>query len=356
MDCPRVVVPLALVFAAIMLPTGMMRAMASDREPKAEPSTSPARAEVTQEVSGSQPTDAGARLGTYYIAGKVEIVPPEFPQAVIDRLATSTATSNDQIHQILQNGSPPKAGANVVVTLQGESMTSQTVTDSQGQFKFTQLARGEYQLFAEMHSQEWGRIAAAPARERLDGEQLGRFPTLQLRSDLIRMRGRVIDANGEPVAGAKVTAIEVENPHVQYPGDAFDPAIYSAVSDGNGFYEVRDVPPIHPIRLLPYLNKGKPITGKPPRPEGGFDIHVEAPGLVQSKDNVPRVYDVSEVQVDLARRLFKALAQAERNSGQPEHHAKEGLYFPPSKGNAMLVEDIVLQAPPAATQPATTGR
>jgi hypothetical protein len=289
----------------------------------------------------------------YDISGTVMGPRPEMWQEFFDKIAAMK--SEEECDQFIKRPSPgfgppaPQPAANVVVRLQGESIAKETVTDSRGQFKFPLLPRGVYQVTAEMPAPTSGRVAMAKGQIQLDRN---RPVVLGLRTDLVNVRGRIIDINGNLVAGARVTGVEVIDDQAQAPQE-YVPQTYSTVSGADGSYELRGLEPANWFGILPYLNKGKP--GQPEQLDrfSGLHIRVEAPGLVQSKANVPRVPLVSAEQVDLARRFMKAYSQMLQRSGKPEVQEREGLSFPASEGNTITAADIVLdQAGTTATQPA----
>jgi protocatechuate 3,4-dioxygenase beta subunit len=233
----------------------------------------------------------------------------------------------------------------VVVTLRGESITREVVTDAQGRFHLTGLPRGEYEISAEMPAPPSGtgekRTATAKTRVTLDTRD--HYVGLELRADRITVRGRITDANGRPVAGAKVIGIqEIDDPSgMRYPN------IVTTVSDPDGSYALPDVDPPDLWRTAGYLCGGDPTA------EGHsfyLVVRVEADDFVQGRENVPRFPLVTVELLDSARRLLKAMSQVlTRLEGRSEFEEKEGLGpFPESQGNTIPDIDIVLDPWPRA--------
>ena len=239
----------------------------------------------------------------------------------------------------------PESAPNAVVTLRGRSVTREAVAEPQGKFSFLFLPSGVYELSAEMPSRAPGtgveRLETAPTRVELDRNRGGnRWQGLTLRADLVAIRGRITDVHGRPVAGAKITAIE----DIDDPSNMFSPKTYSTVSNADGSYQLPGLEPTHVHLVAGYLNGGSSKNLQ------RFDICVEADGLVQANENVPRVPLVAEEQLDLARRLLKAFSQlATRLGSDDKIGEKEGrASFPSSHGNAITGIDIVLD--PAGTE------
>ena len=283
-----------------------------------------------------------ARRSLHSVSGTVFEPAQEPSQELLERMAA--AGSQEEFDKIMKSVPEPKPLAGVAVRLEGK-VSKFTVSDAQGHYRFDLLLRGSYRVRAERPSSPPARNAVAWASVDLHEHQ-NRFVDLRLSTGLVSAKGKIKDARGRPVAGAKVTAIEVEDPTIQYEGDNFQPAICSTISAADGSYEIKDLEPANWFRILPYLAKGKP--DEPARFDGRaircVDIHVSAPGLSQPANAMPRVPCLTEEHVQLARGFFKAYGQMAARAGLPAPpQAQEGLDFPPSIGHTMLVEDIALQ-------------
>jgi len=217
----------------------------------------------------------------------------------------------------------------IVVTLTKESFTRTAVTDSEGRYEIV-APYGTYEISAEL-----------PARSARTGEQRMmragcgvdlRSPIsldLELSTDhaVASVRGRVIDAEGRPVAGAKVTGTQGEVD----PGGMHSPATYSAITDQDGFYELQDLEPTDFYGTFAYLATGSP--GALAR----VNISVEADGFAQegSAQEVPLV---TEDGLYWGRRILRAYER--QVEGEPIE--KEGLALPSRQGNVIAGVDIVL--------------
>jgi hypothetical protein len=278
--------------------------------------------------------DLESRIPDFYdISGTVVDGTSELPPDFFDKLAA--AESEDAFVQVLKSVPRPcRIAPNVVVALQGDSVTRRTVTDSQGKFKFPLLRRGVYEVSAEATSQSSltgvRRLATGHTQIELNSHC---NVELTLSADLIVIRGRIADIQGRPIAGAKVTAIQV----LDDPSNMFYPQTYSSMSDTDGSYELQGIEPSNVWNILRYLVEPNPGQ------LGYVDIRVDVPGFVQSKENVPRVALVTEEWLCLARRFLAARAQMAKRAGKPMPREKEGLTFPSSQGNAISASDIMLE-------------
>ncbi len=163
----------------------------------------------------------------------------------------------------------PRPVPNLVITLRGESVTREAVTDAEAKFEFTGLTGPTFGPYGGMMTCESYELSAEmPARPSRTGEKrmataksvvtldVDRFVNLELRADLISVTGRITDTHGKPVAGAKVTG-EQEADGSQ----GFDPHIVSTVSGADGTYELRGLDPPNLRNMVRYLNGGDP-TGE----------------------------------------------------------------------------------------------
>jgi len=226
-----------------------------------------------------------------------------------------------------------------VITLQGDSVTRNTVTDAEGEFQFISLPRGEYELSAErpLRFARTGdaRLAAARKRVKLDKDT---SVNVELCADLLAVRGRITDADGRSIAGANVTTMyddptvdsgEVWRRHALW---VFS-ATRSTLSDADGFYELHGLEPTDNFyRIAGYL-----VTGS----RGALryvNLRVEADGFVQSKEDVPRVPLVTEEGLYWGRRFIRAFARFSKE----DHPEKQGI-LPSIEGNTITGIDVVLK-------------
>jgi len=273
------------------------------------------------------------------VSGKLEIRgtvmdAPDFPKA-FDVLEDAQPKSDEQFHQLLERTfSPPPPAPNAVVTLRGHSMTKTTHTDAEGNYRFAGLPGGNYEVSAQAPSRPTatkGVTRTATAKGRVKLSRHNRSVRLRLSAMRVAIKGRITDAHGKPVAGAKVTAVAV----LDDPSNMRKAAEYSTGSDADGFYELQGMNPHNWYHLAGHLAGGKALRQH-------VDIRVEADGFEQAKESTPRVPLVTEDVLILASRLLKIFNRWSKNAGRPVHPEKQGLTFPSSKGNTITGIDIVL--------------
>jgi hypothetical protein len=294
-----------------------------------------------------------ALRGSYEIIGTVyDPVSDSWWEDFFTKL--EAAESEKEFDQILKRPSDHLAvvSADSVVTLRGSSLTQETVTDAEEKYKFIGLSAGSYVISCEKTetSTRTGEERIAVAKNGVQFKpnfpDRGRTVDLRLHDDYITVKGRITDANGHPVAGAKVvgtaapitTAFEAWSEH-----SGEDPRTVSTVSKADGLYELSGIDPANLIALTRYLANGSPGD------ELGYgffvDIIARADDFVQSNNKAKRVPLVTEEILYRARRFFKAYSQVVRRTGGKETQEKQDLPYPfsSSHGNTITGIDIVVE-------------
>lgn len=266
--------------------------------------------------------------GNYEISGVVFDIPGEFTNEVIDAIVTEAVSGK------LGKGfpAPPMPAQGVVVSLRGESVSLETTSGPEGNFNFSFLPLGDYEVSAEKSVRWSGEDRKATAKRRIEyWTHENRHVFLQLRADLVAVKGRITDGKGRPIAGAKVSAIEVPTDDGS---DAVYPDTQLTVSNADGSYEIQGLQPTSPFPLTGYLTgeEDAHVLQK-------YDIRVECDTFVQSADSIPRVPQVTEEGLNIARRLLAACAPFDKERKARE---KEGVPLPVIKGNTITGIDIVL--------------
>lgn len=247
--------------------------------------------------------------------------------------------------------------SNVTITLKGNSLTKETVLDSQGKFEFLDLlgptfgpyggmvSCETYEIFAQIPVQhdanEQSRMMPVKQYVKLDSDK---NITLKLRKDLITIKGKITDANGQPISGAKIIARLGINDHAM---DGYwenhTPPKWVAVSKDDGSYELEGIEPqTNFYRVGGYLYSGRPYTY--------VDIHVKASGFAQDGNNITKVPLISEDMLYQARRFWKLANQIAQRADRPEMHEKKELNLPSVNGNTITGIHIVLERVGAVIQ------
>ena len=274
----------------------------------------------------------------YYIRGTVRDATQSISDEDLAKLAS--AVSAKDVEQLLRGLFEPRPVPKARVTLRGDWVKRKGVTDSEGGFEFTGLPAGLYEMSAGMPF----RALAAGARQTATANEhislkADRHVDLQIRADLVTVRGRITDVHGQPIAGAKVTGIQ----EIVDPSSMHYPNTVSTVSGADGRYELEGLNPPDIWRIGGYLNGGDPT----------LDLHsfylvvrAEASGFMQPEDSLPRLPLVTAERLHTVRRGIAAVSQtAVRLGFELGFSEKEGLPpFPSSHGNTITDIDIVLRA------------
>jgi len=225
-------------------------------------------------------------------------------------------------------------GAGVVVTATNGRVTRRVISDSEGGFTFADLPAGPYSISAMVPAPGPGQAGKRKVSA-TKVVQCGGTVRLVLHEELITVSGRIIDSQGRPIAGARVTGTAVPMREVGLP--------YSkvAVSDEKGFYRLKGFEPLNLYRIAGYLNGGS--LEAPGAFHTQVEVRVETKGFRQDRARIPKVPLITEAQLIPARRLWKALSQlaAKTGDGKDWQKMKERL-LPASKGNTITGVDIVL--------------
>ncbi|MEN6627500.1 MAG: carboxypeptidase regulatory-like domain-containing protein [Candidatus Sumerlaeia bacterium] len=241
--------------------------------------------------------------------------------------------------------------AGVVVTLRLGALTTQTLTDSEGRFYFSGLPQGNYELEARMTLAP--PLGQGPKRmliqkKDLQIDQYGRIsypnnpiqwgtPDFEFRADTVTVRGRILNGNGQPIAGAKVTGKQIHpyNPELGQPPEEYVAPNDQAVSAEDGSYMLQGFKPAGIRNVMAYLGGISSDT------LDRIEIHAEVGG----KPEVLSVPLVTEDLIAPARRhgklinKYSSLAEPSRKERWRE---KEGVFLPASLGNVITVVDMRL--------------
>lgn len=278
----------------------------------------------------------------FEIGGVVMDKTPNYSSQLLDKLeeCASTGKSDVEFEKILKCMFEESPAPKIVVTVKGDSQVKTVFTDSQGAFKFTGLHKGRYTVFAgSVPSTSGVKEKRVTAEKPMEFELLQNKLALKLsvRSDLITVKGRITDAHGQPVADAKVTGR-----HLSIPDSSDVEKLYQtrfAVSDVNGFYELKGLIPPDIIRIAGYLIKGD-------SKEMGFyvEAHTEATGYVQDKTNVLKIPLVTEQLLKPSRRYLQILIKMQKRAKEGRtFEEKKNIVPPSSQGNAIIGIDIMLK-------------
>ncbi|OGV35208.1 MAG: hypothetical protein A2020_04095 [Lentisphaerae bacterium GWF2_45_14] len=256
--------------------------------------------------------------------------------SALEKMATLVPSSEIEFRKAFKESMHLPSESNITVILKSDVLIKETVSDSKGKFKFTELPPGRYEISAQMSmspTNTRGVKRNAIARELID-LKTSRQIKLYLRTDLITIKGKVIDNHGKPVAKAKITAVDAIQDQAYL--ENHKARTWTTISNPDGSYELIDLPPTNFYHLGGYLQVDKPNA------LSYINIYVEAEGFVQNKGNILKVPLVTDEQLAPARILLNIYNNVLRNKGKPEAKERECLKFPSSTGNVITRIDIVL--------------
>jgi len=257
--------------------------------------------------------------------------------SALEKMATFAPRSEAEFRKAFKESMRLPPVSNITVILKSDVLTKETVSDSEGKFKFTELPLGRYELSAQMpmSSTNTKGVKRNAITQELIDLKTNRQIKLCLRTDLVTLKGKVIDNHGKPVVKAKITAIDAIQDQAYLENHKARTWITTSNSDGS--YELVNLPPTNFYHLGGYLQGGKPNA------LSYINIYVEAEGFVQDKENILKVPLVTDEQLAPARILLNIYNNVLRNKGKPEAKEREILKFPSSTENVITGIDIVLQ-------------
>lgn len=283
--------------------------------------------DVPQMIIGAQ---SKAVPNRYDLFGTVWDATQDATPEMFTELATSR--TGEDFTKNLMKMMDDRPASNVVVRVEGASVTKTTVSDAQGKFKLSGLARGSYDVSAEMIARPSGtgqkRIAIAKVQVDCSSN---------LKIDLrlaycVTVKGRITDTKGRSVARAKITGGECPWSEIGIPYSV------SVLSSNDGSYELRGFSPSNLFHLGAYLAGGNPNAGGT---RFFVDIKVKADGFMQTHARVPAV---TEELLVSARRLRNVINQSKFTArGNADRQKIEEPAMPTIQGNTITNVDIVME-------------
>lgn len=227
---------------------------------------------------------------------------------------------------------------NVTVTVFRGTTRRSTVTDANGKYAFAGLPSGTYEIVAEGQARVPGseERRAAMAWRRIEYHGGSEVVDLAIRADQITVTGRVTDAQGRPVVGARVRGRPDPMPETGEGGrdEPWGPVVTAA----DGTYELKGIAPPQLWRIAGYLKGGDPTRGGQGTPPFFVDLRVQADGFSEGKGRVPIVTgDLAAA----ARRYLQILYMIRPNI-KPDDREKEPS-LPASTHNTITGIDVVLK-------------
>jgi hypothetical protein len=318
-------------------------------------SSSPAKAvdkgtEPRVSPSASSGSDNHAVVRGIVMDGTPRLSPENLKRLVSScSIGTSAEDAREEYSRLLVEMHEWVPAAGAAVEARNRSTTYRAVANQRGEFEFSGLPGGDYEFEAVLRPSTGDdtRVRTEKRKVSIGNGHVIEDMSFLVRGDVVTIAGRVLDSSGRPVAGAKVSGDQVPCRN-----DLFrqDPVV--SVSDDNGFYELRGLPPADLYRVAGYLMGGDPLEGGVSRSPFYVEVRVEARNYAQDSSTIPRVPAVSEELLLAARRLKEAMLQSpwERNATPKEQEETDrAMKFNPKdlpevRGSVISGIDIVLKA------------
>lgn len=295
-----------------------------------------------------KPLETETLTQMYSIRGTVVDATEDWPDEFFDKLDALQSNEDEPQRELVKQMSPkPTPLAGIIVKLQGAIVSKQAVTDAEGEFVFTDLQGPTFGPYGGMSDCQIYEISAdMPIKPDANGQKRelnvtrqvtldsDKNLTLTFRRDLISIRGRIIDASGITIEGAKITAtLDIDDINYDQYLETHDPQQWSAVSGSDGTYELAGIDPSNWHDVSAYLFSG--------RSHKYVDIEVTAEGFTQDQNNRPRVPLISEKTLSQARRFLTFAKRMAKPEDLAQMQEKEPL-LPSISGTAITGIDIVL--------------
>lgn len=218
------------------------------------------------------------------------------------------------------------------VLLEGMGIQKTVVSNPDGSFRFDNLPPGRYIMHTvkpDMPTGIRGICRTATARTEIARFSGTRRVCLQLRNDLITMKGRVVDEQGKglPYASVLIWPEGAETSEFER----------RTVTDNEGRYEISDIVPADWLKVAWYLT-----AEKSSRVPGAFEMSVNRHGYANPKEPLVVVF-VTDEQLEPARRVNKIANGILKHTMGKDLPERKILPFPKSEGNVIFVSDIMLK-------------
>ncbi len=284
---------------------------------------------------------ADAQTETREIRGRVSLGVETITEAQWRELEGAAATGPAAFEKVLREAFAPSAPPIVEVTACNAWTSCTVASNPDGTYVLRDLGTGIYTVSARTRSEPGAVPDLVSPSFPVRVVENNAIVSLRVYPELVTIRGKVIDADGRPVAGAQVTGSPIPIPETsEIP--TIGNVTYQTGSDG--CYALRGFPPVtSAYRIAGYLNGGSLRT------QTDFStyaqIRVEADGLRQREDQRCEIPLITEAYLPAGRRFLKMMAQLRQSSEtDPDDRIgeKEDVYLPASEGATIMDVDVIL--------------
>ncbi len=292
-------------------------------------------------MSGHSTSTAAVDPNDRVIKGTVVDATPDLSEkrfAKLTLLAEKWSKQAEQaFEQELLEMHKERPAPKVTVTASSGETKRSTVTDANGNYAFHGLPIGYYEIVAEGQTRASGseERRAAMAWRRIEYHGGSEVVDLAIRGDQITITGRVTDAQGRPVGGAKVRGSPDPMPETSEGGR--DEPWRPTVTPADGTYEIQGIAPPDLWLLAGYLRGGNPTFEKG-NPPFFVDLRVTANGFAEGKVRVPIVTGDLAAAGRRYLRILCAIDPLIKSGGQEKEPS-----LPASTHNTITGIDVMLK-------------
>jgi hypothetical protein len=256
---------------------------------------------------------------------------PDFSREKLARFEESTDESFESFEKNLLEifGEHPSSGK--TVRIQGRDFVRETKTDSKGKFKFMDVPGGLYKISCEFKSELTGETVTI----KKDVISFSKDVYVKLSTDLITIKGRIVDQRGNPIAKAKISAdIEIADDSGEGPRPPSPQ--YFTCSDSQGDFELVGISPSGPYSLALYLGGRayESVLNK-------LKITIQSPDFAVKEISV---FLVTDTLMEYAKIFLNSMNKMLIKNGREKLELRtDKVPFPKSEGNTITGIDIILE-------------
>ncbi|MDD4017068.1 MAG: carboxypeptidase-like regulatory domain-containing protein [Kiritimatiellae bacterium] len=279
-------------------------------------------------------------IGKCKLSGVVNVIVS--PQEQLDKLAS--VKTFDEMVTLNSRSFPSNKGtelSGIVVTVRNKFASSQitTQTDATGKFILEGLPDGHYEVSAEKDVIRDAKRVKARARFLIDLSER-EFAWLNLRTDLVTLKGKVVTPDGVPLAGIRVRAEAnfgdeaTSEWYLRCPGQC-------ATSAPDGSFELKDLVPAEYDTVASYLMNTNSLRNS----SSLFSarLYVENSPAVKYFTPVQIVPLISEETLAYARRYISLMDKLTTSQkGHSRWTEQEGVSLPLITGNVITIPNIII--------------
>ncbi|GEM_PF-782718 len=301
--------------------------------PAATSSTQPA-SQPAAELSEAKLNEYLAEIEKQQFGGVEGIIQDETMGATAEEWQKLYTVSPEHYEEVEQGLTAIYCPRGVDVLLVGDTITSKTVTGDMGKFGFDKVMEGTYDLIATRPPV----IPGGP--ERIVRTKIivpnPRPARLSFTWPDLTIKGRVVDEDGKPIAGAQVEGMLTPISEVGVP------KTIRAMTNQNGEFLMDGIKPLANLfRVFGYLNGGDPGADNGYEPK--MEFTVKAQGYAQPSQTQTSIPLISEMQFKPARQYWQVMNAWMKQSGKGKPRDKMIDIPYQTKGNVISGITIKMQ-------------